>query len=83
MPPEVPSSLRDLIVQFVQTYSASFADLELDSTLEPKLWFMPLDSYEAKREAAHYFLLAAALSEYKLKGKPRNIRLLLHYCTHP
>lgn len=79
MPPEVPSSLRDLIVQFVQTYSASFADLELDSTLEPKLWFMPLDSYEAKREAAHYFLLAAALSEYKLTGNPRNIRLLLHY----
>lgn len=79
MPPEVPSSLRDLIGQFVQTYSASFADLELDSTLEPKLWFMPLDSYEAKREAAHYFLLAAALSEYKLTGNPRNIRLLLHY----
>jgi len=79
MPPEISNSLQNLIVQYVQIYSESFVDLELDPTLEPRLWFMPLNSYDAKKEAAHYFLLAAALSEYKLTGNPRNVRLLLHY----
>jgi hypothetical protein len=78
MPQEVPSSLRDLIVHFVETYS-SVPDLELDLYLNPKPWFMPLNSDEAKREAAHYFLLAAALSDYKLTGNPRNVRLLLNH----
>jgi len=77
MPPEVPAALKDLIVRFVQTYS-SVPDLELDLYLSPKPWFMPLNSEEAKREATHYFLLAAALSDYKLTGNPRNVRLLLN-----
>ena len=78
MTQEVSNALKDLIVRFVQTYS-SIVDLELDENLDPKLWFMPLNSNEAKREAAHYFLLAASLSDYKLTGNPRNIRMLLSH----
>ena len=76
----VPNDLKDLIVRFVQTYSA-VNDIELDLHLNPKLSFMPLNSYLAKREAAHYFLLAASLSEYQLTGNPRNIRLLLNHLS--
>ena len=61
MPQEVPSTLKDLIVQFVQTYS-SVPDLELDLYLNPKPWFMPLNNDEAKQEAAHYFLLQLHLA---------------------
>ena len=80
MPQEVSSSLKDLIVRFVETYS-SVPDLELDLYLNPKPWFMPLNSEGAKREAAHYFLLAAALSDYQLTGNPRNIQLLLSHLS--
>ncbi len=72
------NELRNLLVQFTQKYSG-IADLELDQTPEPKLWFMPLDSYPSKKEASHYFLLAASISDYKLTGNPRNIRMLLHH----
>jgi hypothetical protein len=78
MSDEVSDDLKQLIVQFAQTYS-DIADLVFDPNSEPKLWFMPLDSNQTKTEAAHYFLLAASLSEYKLSGNPRNIRLLLHH----
>lgn len=78
MTQQVPCALKDLIVQFVNTYS-SIVDLELDEAVEPKLWFMPLNNYEAKREASHYFLLASSLSDFKLTGNPRNIRLLLNH----
>ena len=78
MAQEVPEELRNLTVQFVQSYS-NIVDLELDPNLEPKLWFMPLTSYEAKKEAAKYFLQAAALSDNQLTGNPRNIRLLLNH----
>jgi len=78
MTQQVPCALKDLIVQFVNTYS-SIVDLELDEAVEPKLWFMALNNYEAKREASHYFLLAASLSDFKLTGNPRNIRLLLNH----
>ena len=74
----VADGIRELVVRFVETYS-SVRDIELDYQLNPKPWFMPLNSDEAKREAAHYFLLAAALSDYKLTGNPRNIRLLLSH----
>ena len=77
MAQEVPEELRKLIVQFVQTYS-NIVDFELDTNLEPKLWFMPFTSYEAKREAARYFLQAAALSDYQLTGNSRNVRLFLN-----
>jgi hypothetical protein len=78
MPQEVSGELKDQIVRFVQTYS-SVPDLELDLYLNPKPWFMPLNSSEAKREASHYFLLAAALSEHNLTGNPRNVRILLDH----
>ena len=78
MPLEVSRDLKDQIVHFVQTYS-SVPDLELDLYLHPKPWFMPLNSNESKQEAAHYFLLAAALSDYNLTGNPRNVRILLDY----
>jgi hypothetical protein len=80
MAEEVSEHLRDLIVRFVETYS-NVPDLALDLHLNPKPRFMPLNSYEAQREAAHYFLLAASLSDYKLTGNPRNIRLLLNHLT--
>lgn len=75
---DVSADLMDLLARFVRTYS-SIVDLELDENQNPKRWFMPLDSYGAKREAAHYFLLAASLSDYRLVGNPRNIRMLLHH----
>lgn len=78
MDQDVPNHLKHLIVQFVDTYSG-MVDLELDQNLDPKLWFMPLKSTEAKKEAAHYFLLAASLSDSKLTGNPRNIRMLLNH----
>jgi hypothetical protein len=80
MTEEVSQDIRDLIVTFVQTYSA-VPDLELDLHLHPKPPFMPLNSYPAKREAAHYFLLAASLSDYQLTGNPRNIQLLLNHLS--
>ena len=40
---------------------------------------MLLNSDYAKREAAHYFLLAAALSDHMLTGNPRNVRMLLNH----
>ncbi len=49
MAQEVPNDLNDLIVRFVQTYG-NIIDLELDENPEPKLWFMPLKTYEAKRK---------------------------------
>ncbi len=78
MTQEVPNDLKDLIMRFVQIYS-SVTDLELDHYLNPKPWFMPLNSNLAKREAAQYFLLAASLSDYRLTGNPRNIRMLLYH----
>jgi hypothetical protein len=75
---EVSDALKGLIVEFVETYSG-IVDLELDESQDPKLWFMPLRSYDSKKEAAHYFLQAAALSDYKLTGNPRNIRMLLSH----
>ena len=78
MAQEVTDELRKLIIQFIQNYS-NIVDLELDQNVEPKLWFMPLTSYEAKREAAKYFLQAAALSDHQLTGNSRNVRLLLNH----
>ena len=78
MDQEVPNDLKDLIVQFVNTYS-NVVDLELDQNLDPKLWFMPLNNTASKKEAAHYFLLAASLSDHQLTGNPRNIRMLLNH----
>ncbi len=80
MATQVSQDLRDLIVSFVKTYS-TVTDLELDLHLHPKPSFMPLNSDEAKKEAAHYFLLAAALSDYQLTGNPRNIQLLLSHLS--
>ena len=78
MTQEVSQDLKDLIVQFVQIYS-SIVDLELDENQNPKRWFMPLSNYRAKKEAAHYFLIAAALSDYQLTGNARNVRILLNH----
>ena len=80
MSERVSKALKDLIVNFVQTYG-NVTDLELDLHLHPQPSFMPLNSDAAKKEAAHYFLLAAALSDYQLTGNPRNIQLLLSYLS--
>lgn len=74
----LPDDLRNLIVQFVQSYS-NIVDIVLDQNLEPKLWFMPLANYKKQKEAAQYFLQAAALSDYQLTGNQRNARLLLNH----
>jgi hypothetical protein len=78
MPHEVSEELKTQIVRFVQTYS-SVPDLELDLYLNPKPWFLPLNSAEAKRVSAHHFLLAASLSDHNLTGNPRNVRILLDH----
>jgi hypothetical protein len=78
MAAQVSQDLRDLIVNFVRTYSNA-ADLELDLHLHPQPSFMPLSSDASKKEASHYFLLAAALGDYQLTGNPRNIQLLLSH----
>jgi hypothetical protein len=78
MDQEVPNSLKELIIQFVNIYS-NVVDLELDQNLDPKLWFMPLKSSASGIEAAHYYLLAASLSDHQLTGNPRSIRMLLNH----
>ncbi len=65
-------------MRFVETYS-SVPDIELNLDINPRPHFMPLNRYEAKREAAHYFLLSASLSDFELTGNPRNTSLLLTY----
>ena len=80
MTESVPKNILALVTEFVQLYSC-VTDLELDLHVVPKPKFIPLTSYEAKREAAHYFLLAAALSDFNLTGNPRNIRLLLNHLS--
>ena len=80
MPEQVSNGLKELVVRFVQTYSI-VPDMELDLHLHPKPSFMPLDNYKAKKEAAHYFLLAASLSDYQLTGNPRNIQLVLNHLS--
>lgn len=77
MPEEIPNNVLELIKQYVQVYS-TVTDLELDMHMVPKPKFLPPIDYESKKEAAHYFLLAAALRDFKLTGNPRNIRLLLN-----
>ncbi len=78
VPQEISQDTKKLVEQFVRAYG-SVVDLELDENLSPKRWFMPLNSPAARREATHYFLLAASLSDFRLTGNPRNIRLLLNH----
>ena len=77
MAQEVPDDLKDLIVRFVRIYSG-VTDLALDHYLNPKPWFMPLNSILAKKKLP-LFLLAASLSDNRLTGNPRNIRILLYH----
>ena len=77
---EVPTVLKELTKRFVETYSC-VPDIELNLDMNIKLRFMPIDSYEAKREAAHYFLLSASLSDFGLTGNPRNTSLLLNHLS--
>ncbi len=65
-----------LIKEFVNIYG-KMTDICLDVFLEPPLWFMPIQSNQAKKEAAHYFLLAASLNETEVTGNSRNVRILL------
>jgi hypothetical protein len=76
---EVPQAFKGLIVRFVETYSCvPDIELALDNS---KLHFMPLDTYEAKKEASHYFLMLASLSDFGLVGNPRNAGLLLTHLS--
>ncbi len=68
---EVDSHIDFLVKEFVNIYG-KMSDINLDVFLEPPLWFMPLNAYTAKKEAAKYFLLAAALSDSEIAGNPRN-----------
>ena len=70
--------LDSLLVQFTSIYS-QVSDTGLDLFLHPTPWFMPLNSYVSKREAAKFFLLAASLSDSELTGNARNIRILLDH----
>jgi hypothetical protein len=70
------SQLDFLLKEFVNIYG-KMTDIGLDVFLEPPLWFMPIESNIAKREAAHYFLLAAALCDTEVTGNSRNVRVLL------
>jgi len=75
---ENSESFEQLLVNFVNMY-ANVPDLHLNPRLYPKLWFMPMDTDEAKREAAHYFLLAVSLTETKVVGNTRNVRVILNH----
>jgi len=70
------SQLDFLMTEFVNVYG-KMADIGLDVFLEPPLWFMPIETNSAKREAAHYFLLAASLCDTEITGNSRNVRVLL------
>ncbi len=68
--------LDALLKEFVNIYN-KMIDISLDAFLEPSLWFMPAETNTSKREAAHYFLLAAALNETEITGNARSARILL------
>ena len=72
--------LRKLLSNFIDIY-ANLPDIMLDQRLHPRLWFMHelRTSYKARKEAAHYFLLAAALNKSAVVGNARNVRVLLKY----
>ena len=72
--------LRRLLSNFIDIY-ANLPDIMLDQRLHPRLWFMHelRTSYKARKEAAHYFLLAAALNKSAVVGNARNVRVLLKY----
>ena len=73
--------LKKLLKKFVNIY-AYIPDVQLDwKKTVPKLWFMPPATRPAKKQAAHYFLLAAAINETKVIGNARNVRVLL-CCLH-
>jgi hypothetical protein len=72
----VNKPLDPLIKEFVSIYG-KMSDVGLDVFMEPILWFMPIESNLAKKEAAHYFLLAASLSDTEVTGNSRNVRVLL------
>jgi hypothetical protein len=71
-------ALKSLVTRFVYIYSV-VVDAGLDPFLQLSEGFLPLDSDLAKRKAAHYFLLTAALSDSELTGNARNIQLLMNH----
>jgi len=65
-----------LVKEFVNIY-ARMKDLNLDVFSDPPLWFMPIETNQSRKEAAKYFLLAAALLDTEVTGNSRNVRVLL------
>ncbi len=72
-------SLEILVKDFVNIYK-DVPDIMLDKKLEPQFWFrIPPITVDEKKEAAHYFLLCASITETAVIGNSRNVRILLHY----
>ncbi len=70
MAQEVPNDLKDLIVQFVNTYS-NMVDLELDQNLDPKLWFMPINSDCGQERGCTLFLTRSIPKRPEVNWKPK------------
>ena len=65
--------------EFVNMYQNTL-DIQLNPKLTPKFWFsIPPTNSNEKVEAAHYFLLAASITETAVIGNSRNVRILLHH----
>lgn len=70
--------LERLIIDFVNAYS-NVPDFQLNPRFKPRLWFWPMKTYYLKKRAAHHFLLAASLTETKIAGNSRNVRVILDH----
>jgi len=69
--------LKSLLVQFVNR-SSTLPGLQWDQGMRMKLPFDPYaQSYSAKRRLAHYFLLAASITETELVGRAEHSRALM------
>ena len=71
--------METLVKDFVNLYQDA-PDIMWNPKLQPQLWFqIPPETPDEKREAAHYFLLAASITETAVIGNSRNVRILLNH----
>ncbi|MDR2700416.1 MAG: DUF2400 family protein [Nitrososphaerota archaeon] len=73
----VTDNLQFLLAKFVRT-NANIPDIQWDRRISPRLLFDPYSKeYEEKKKTAHYFLLAASISDDQMVGFSENARNLL------
>ena len=71
--------IKPLLVDFVNRNSSRY-NVEWDPDFSVPLNFDPFtESYDGKKDVAHYFLLVASITESRLVGRAENARAILTY----